>query len=138
MLRTFLNANEEFIGCSWFHTPGRTIKQPNWRNQNEPRAGSSSVAVAAPTLTSVQGDLVSAQMWVPRPVSGSFRRRDLLLCAGIFVLALLVRLIYLLQIKDDSVCSVLLVDARTYDRWAQEIAAGNWLGNKIFYQAPLY
>ena len=29
-------------------------------------------------------------------------------------------------------------DAVSYDAWAQGIAAGNWLGNDVFYQAPLY
>ena len=29
-------------------------------------------------------------------------------------------------------------DAVSYDAWAQGIAAGNWLGNEVFYQAPLY
>jgi 4-amino-4-deoxy-L-arabinose transferase-like glycosyltransferase len=28
--------------------------------------------------------------------------------------------------------------ARFTGKWAQEIAAGNWLGNIIFHQAPLY
>src|SRR5262245_32156153 len=34
--------------------------------------------------------------------------------------------------------SVLLGDARAYDAWAQRIAAGDWLGKEVFYQAPLY
>ena len=29
-------------------------------------------------------------------------------------------------------------DGRTYDEWAQRIAAGDWLGSGVFYQAPLY
>jgi Flp pilus assembly protein TadD/4-amino-4-deoxy-L-arabinose transferase-like glycosyltransferase len=33
---------------------------------------------------------------------------------------------------------VLLGDAASYDSWAQSIAAGNWLGVGVFYQAPLY
>jgi len=32
----------------------------------------------------------------------------------------------------------LLGDARGYDRWAQSLAAGDWLGSGVFYQAPLY
>ena len=34
--------------------------------------------------------------------------------------------------------SVLMGDARAYDEWAQRIAAGDWFGNEVFYQAPLY
>jgi len=33
---------------------------------------------------------------------------------------------------------VLLGDARSYDEWAQRIAAGDWIGHDVFYQAPLY
>ncbi len=29
-------------------------------------------------------------------------------------------------------------DARSYDEWAQQIASGNWLGRKVYYDAPLY
>ena len=29
-------------------------------------------------------------------------------------------------------------DAQSYHAWAQEIAAGNWIGDDVFYQAPLY
>src|SRR5262249_43772846 len=25
-----------------------------------------------------------------------------------------------------------------YDRWAQQIAAGDWMGSQVFYQTPLY
>ena len=34
--------------------------------------------------------------------------------------------------------SVLLGDSQSYDAWAQRIAGGDWLGNEVFYQAPLY
>ncbi len=33
---------------------------------------------------------------------------------------------------------MLLGDAAGYDRWAQRIAAGDWWGSEVFYQAPLY
>ena len=29
-------------------------------------------------------------------------------------------------------------DSRGYDEWARRIAAGDWLGRDVFYQAPLY
>ena len=34
--------------------------------------------------------------------------------------------------------SVLLGDSRGYDEWARRIAAGEWIGRDVFYQAPLY
>lgn len=56
----------------------------------------------------------------------------------IFLFALLLRSIYLWEIKDVTAFSLLLGDAKSYASWAQEIAGGQWLGNKVFYQAPLY
>ena len=29
-------------------------------------------------------------------------------------------------------------DSRGYDAWAQQLAAGDWIGRDVFYQAPLY
>jgi tetratricopeptide (TPR) repeat protein len=56
----------------------------------------------------------------------------------IFAGAFLVRLIYLLQIQSIPLFYNLPGDPRTYDDWAQRIAAGDWLGQGVFYQAPLY
>src|SRR5436309_556610 len=56
----------------------------------------------------------------------------------IFVVAILVRLIHLWQIRDAPFFSILMGDARVYDQWALEIARGDWIGQTVFYQAPLY
>ena len=58
--------------------------------------------------------------------------------AGIFVFAFALRLIYLFQIDAIPLFVHLAGDARTYDEWAQRIVAGAWLGDAVFYQAPLY
>ncbi len=58
--------------------------------------------------------------------------------ALVFVVALTVRLIHLWQMRGAPVFSVLMGDARSYDEWAQRIAAGEWFGIEVFYQAPLY
>jgi tetratricopeptide (TPR) repeat protein len=57
---------------------------------------------------------------------------------GVFLLALALRSIYLLQIADLPQFSMTLGDSRAYDEWARSIAGGAWLGERIFYQAPLY
>lgn len=31
-----------------------------------------------------------------------------------------------------------VIDERSYDRWAREIAAGEWVGREVFFQEPLY
>lgn len=56
----------------------------------------------------------------------------------VFGLAFFLRLIYLLQIQSIPLFYHLAGDGRTYDEWAQRIAAGDWLGQGVFYQAPLY
>ncbi len=57
---------------------------------------------------------------------------------AIIVVALLIRLIYLYQIESIPLFYHLAGDGRTYHEWAQRIAAGDWLGQGVFYQAPLY
>ena len=57
----------------------------------------------------------------------------LILCGALFL-----RLIYLWQIAAIPLFENLAGDGRAYDEWAQRIAAGDWLGKEVFYQAPLY
>src|SRR5687768_8130807 len=56
----------------------------------------------------------------------------------IFAVALAVRLIHIWQLKDSPFFDTLLGDANGYDVWAQRLAAGDWIGSEVFYQAPLY
>ena len=60
------------------------------------------------------------------------------LFAGVVFFAFVLRLIYLLQIESIPLFYHMAGDGRTYDEWAQRIAAGAWLGEGVFYQAPLY
>ena len=52
--------------------------------------------------------------------------------------AFFLRLIYLWQIDAIPLFYNLAGDGRTYDEWGQRIAAGDWLGQGVFYQTPLY
>jgi tetratricopeptide (TPR) repeat protein len=61
-----------------------------------------------------------------------------LIALALFGVALAVRLVHLWQIQASPVSDLLIVDARGYDEWARRIAAGDWLGKGVFYQAPLY
>ena len=56
----------------------------------------------------------------------------------IFSGAFVLRLIYLTQIESIPLFYHLAGDGWTYDDWGQRIAAGDWLGDRVFYQAPLY
>ena len=52
--------------------------------------------------------------------------------------ALLLRLIYLYRISDTPFYLPDRLDPLFYFNWAREIAAGNWIGDRIFVQSPLY
>jgi tetratricopeptide (TPR) repeat protein/4-amino-4-deoxy-L-arabinose transferase-like glycosyltransferase len=76
------------------------------------------------------------QVRLPAPGRAWHTRRAQL--SSIFVIALVARLVHLWQMRDAPVFSVLLGDSRSYDEWARRIAAGDWFGTDVFYQAPLY
>jgi tetratricopeptide (TPR) repeat protein len=56
----------------------------------------------------------------------------------IFAVALALRLIHVWQLTSTPFFDTLLGDANGYDQWAQRLAAGDWIGSDVFYQAPLY
>lgn len=74
----------------------------------------------------------------PESDGGSAARTGFLVPLGIFLLAFSLRLTYLFQIEAIPLFYTLASDSRGYDEWAQRIAAGDWLGQGVFYQAPLY
>src|SRR5688572_9656336 len=57
---------------------------------------------------------------------------------AVAALALIVRLIYIWQLRDSPFFDVLMGDAHRYDVWAAQIAGGDLIGREVFYQAPLY
>jgi tetratricopeptide (TPR) repeat protein len=63
---------------------------------------------------------------------------DVFYFSAIVLVAFCLRMIYLLQIESIPLFYHLAGDGGTYDEWAQRIAAGDWLGQGVFYQAPLY
>lgn len=71
----------------------------------------------------------------PAPEHARLGRRAALV---LFFLALGVRLVVLAQLAGSPWLEVPLGDARHFDQWGQEIAAGAWRGEQVFYQAPLY
>ncbi len=66
------------------------------------------------------------------------RRGVALQVAVVFTVALLARGLHFYAMRDSLLYQVLLADAGAYDRWAQQIAAGDWMGSQVFYQTPLY
>jgi 4-amino-4-deoxy-L-arabinose transferase-like glycosyltransferase len=47
-------------------------------------------------------------------------------------------LAHLAFLARSPLLTYLTIDLAAYDRWAREIAAGEWLGSGVFYQDPLY
>jgi tetratricopeptide (TPR) repeat protein len=67
-------------------------------------------------------------------MEAAFRRGLLALLA----LALLVRLAHLGVVEGEPFVADLAMDSAEYDRWARQIAGGDWVGEEAFFQAPLY
>lgn len=65
-------------------------------------------------------------------------KADLVAAFFIFILGSLVRLLFLHQVRACPLFDYLVVDARAYYDWSDAIVAGNWVGDRVFYQAPLY
>ena len=64
--------------------------------------------------------------------------RKILAYLSVWVVAFVLRAIYLWHLGHSPAFDLLLGDAITYDKWASRIAQGDWLGQGVFYQAPLY
>ena len=58
--------------------------------------------------------------------------------AAVWIGAFLLRCLYIWQIAGAPFFELRIGDAEAYHLWAQRIAAGDWLGQGVFYQAPLY
>ena len=74
----------------------------------------------------------------PPRVEVSSVRRDAYLFLGIATLAFALRFVHLLEARAVPIFDALLMDGRSYSTWADRIVAGDWLGDRVFYQAPLY
>jgi len=76
---------------------------------------------------------------LPRGFGAGALKRNGWIAAGIvFLFALVIRLIYLQQISSSPFFNFPIIDAFYHDRWAAQIAAGDWWGKEVFFKAPLY
>jgi 4-amino-4-deoxy-L-arabinose transferase-like glycosyltransferase len=64
--------------------------------------------------------------------------RSRLVLLTILAIALVLRLVHWGAVRDEPFFAQLAMDSQEYDRWAQEVAGGDWLGSQVFFQAPLY
>jgi tetratricopeptide (TPR) repeat protein len=66
------------------------------------------------------------------------KQRSAFSAAAVFVVALVIRLLHIWQLRHSPFFAVLMGDAQGYHEWARRLAAGEWFGGEVFYQAPLY
>jgi hypothetical protein len=57
---------------------------------------------------------------------------------AVLVLAAAFRLAHVMALAETPFFENLGLDPLVYDEWGQRIAAGDWIGSRIFYQDPLY
>lgn len=69
---------------------------------------------------------------------GSLHRKNLAWGLAIFSIAFVLRFLYQWEVKGHPLSRQLFLDPAFYDRWARAIAAGDWLGQGVFYANPLY
>lgn len=56
----------------------------------------------------------------------------------VLAVAALLRVAHVMALSTTPFFDNLGLDCLVYDEWAQRIAAGDWMGSRIFYQDPLY
>lgn len=56
----------------------------------------------------------------------------------LFILALIPRLVCLLQMQNSVIADMLALDQEDYNAWGLRIAKGDWIGSEVFYGMPLY
>lgn len=69
---------------------------------------------------------------------GKLTAADWLSFFAIIGLAVGVRVAYTLASRESPFFDHLDLDSRFYDLWAREIAAGDWIGTRVFFMGPLY
>lgn len=57
---------------------------------------------------------------------------------GSMLLALAVRLLYLVDLQHTPFFAAPQMDALYHHQWAGRLAAGDWIGSDVFFRAPLY
>ncbi len=76
---------------------------------------------------------------LPRATSVSIAAdRRLALFGAIFLLALALRVAYVLEIWPHPAARLPILDAEAYRRIALDIRGGDWLGDSVYYLDPLY
>ena len=68
----------------------------------------------------------------------SASRREALAGALLFLVAFAIRAAYVASIAGEAAVRYPVLDALAYHEWALAILDGGWLGDRVYYQDPLY
>ena len=69
----------------------------------------------------------------------STRRPGAVALVALALLALVARLAWVVPYdRHHPQADRPVIDEASYDTWARELAAGDWLGDEVFFQEPLY
>jgi 4-amino-4-deoxy-L-arabinose transferase-like glycosyltransferase len=71
-------------------------------------------------------------------VTEGWTRADRNWLGALFGVSLALRLLHLLTLRDSPFFLHLMLDPLMYDEWGRSIAAGAWIGERAFFQDPLY
>lgn len=108
--------------------------------ESVPRARPAAPAAGAPG--SARGSFPPHSPALISPAgAAAARRKELLILAAIFLVAVLVRLVFFIDYRTLPFSETPIVDAEFHDRWAQQILAGDIFSVKqgeLLYKAPLY
>ena len=85
-----------------------------------------------------QGDRSTRASAAPSDLVPAFARRDLLILAVVVLVALVIRVIYVLQLRDSPLFSHPILDSQVHDGWARSIVAGEEVFTGAYFKAPLY
>lgn len=66
------------------------------------------------------------------------RRRTLAAALILFIAALALRLIYVWDLQASPLAQSPMLDELYHVDWARRLAAGDWIGDSVFFRAPLY
>jgi len=71
-------------------------------------------------------------------MSNKNHKKKILIVILLFTIAFLPRLICLIQLNESFISDMLVLDSADYDKWAMDIARGDWTGKGVFYGMPFY
>ena len=76
--------------------------------------------------------------WVPSRAQIESLGRAPWALPAVLGFAIVLRLAHLVAVQNSPFATALVLDARYYDAWAREIAAGAWIGKAPAWVDPLY